>query len=190
MRVVRSHTERGVLQKEPQESFKSLLQPQRKIVVRGIQTSTRGWHCGRFQEPAQQMEKAISQWQQQLHLNPAGNIRQLTLKWWGDRNWRQTWALHHGGQAWRKAGPGAGPKRSDRQAAGGWHPSRGRLSALRTQGFPGCSRAFSAAPGSQRWFFRAKSTVETGRGRRGRCGSVCVGVSPAFLLCAHFVSVT
>lgn len=84
MRVVRNHPERCVLQKEPQESFKSLLQPQRTVVVRGIQTSTRGWHCGRFQEPAQQLEKAISQWQQQLHFKRCREHHtMLTLKWWG-----------------------------------------------------------------------------------------------------------
>lgn len=122
---------------------------------------------------------------------------ELTLKWCGDRNWRQTRALHHGGQAWREAGPGAGPKRNDCQAAGGWHPSWGRLNALRTQGFPGCCRAFSAAPGSQCSFFRAKSTVETGRGQqgslgrgRGGAGGGGGGCLPLSSFCAHFVSVT
>lgn len=161
--------------------------------MRGIQTSTRGWHCGRFQEPAQQLEKAISQWQQQLHFKRCREHHtMLTLKWWGTGAGGRRGALHHEGQAWRKAGPGLRPKRSE--AAGGWHPSWGRLTLCLPRAFQGVlglsqqpqivSVGFSEP--SPLWKL-AEGDMGGGEGQEGRWGGSCSGGgSPAFLLLCPF----
>ena len=152
----------GVLQKEPQESLrKPSFSHRGKVVARGIQTLTSGWHCGCFQEAAQQLGKsnfpaAITAALQTLQ----GTLENVNPQTVGKRELEAgvqifTTEARPGG----RQGPGEGPKRNDRQAAGGWRPSRGgqELCLPRAfQGFLWLSRAFSAAPGSRRWFFSTR----------------------------------